>query len=171
MTSSTQARELAQRFHETYERLAPSFGYETRKESAKPWSEVPDQNKRLMIAVCAEILPALSRTPDTVCPQGEGVRETFESIAAWCEETFGPVEYGRIAERANEEMKELLENPTNTVEAADVLIVLSRYPNLWQAVEQKMAVNRARKWRLMGDGTGYHVPTSLTTPEDAARDD
>ena len=49
------AEALAQRFHETYERLAPSFGYETRKESAKPWCDVPEQNRRLMIAVCAEI--------------------------------------------------------------------------------------------------------------------
>lgn len=50
------AEKLARQFHETYERLAPSFGYETRKESAKPWSDVPDQNKRLMVAVCGEIL-------------------------------------------------------------------------------------------------------------------
>jgi hypothetical protein len=50
------AEQLAQRFHETYERLAPAFGYETRKESARPWAEVPEQNRRLMIAVCAEIL-------------------------------------------------------------------------------------------------------------------
>lgn len=49
------AERLAQTFHETYERLAPNFGYETRKESAKPWAEVPEQNKRLMIAVCEEV--------------------------------------------------------------------------------------------------------------------
>lgn len=47
---------LAQRFHEEYERLAPSFGYQTRKESAKPWAEVPARNKALMIAVCKELL-------------------------------------------------------------------------------------------------------------------
>jgi hypothetical protein len=47
---------LAQRFHETYELLAPSFGYKTREESAKPWVDVPEQNKQLMIAVCKEIL-------------------------------------------------------------------------------------------------------------------
>ncbi len=46
---------LAQRFHETYERLAPSFGYETREASAKPWAEVPERNRALMIAVCSEI--------------------------------------------------------------------------------------------------------------------
>jgi hypothetical protein len=52
---------LAQRFHETYERLAPQFGYETRRESAKPWSEVPENNKQLMVAVCGEIAARLER--------------------------------------------------------------------------------------------------------------
>jgi hypothetical protein len=47
--------QLAQAFHEAYERLAPSFGYETREASAKPWAEVPDNNRALMTAVCAEI--------------------------------------------------------------------------------------------------------------------
>lgn len=48
--------ELAQKFHETYERLAPDFGYKTREASAVPWKDVPEQNKKLMIAVCTEIL-------------------------------------------------------------------------------------------------------------------
>lgn len=51
------AEALACRFHETYERLAPSHGYETRKASAVPWADVPEKNKSLMIAVCAEFLP------------------------------------------------------------------------------------------------------------------
>lgn len=50
------AEDLARRFHETYERLAPQYGCETRDASAKPWDEVPMDNRRLMIAVCAEIL-------------------------------------------------------------------------------------------------------------------
>jgi hypothetical protein len=53
--------ELARRFHETYERLAPSFGYETRSESAVPWDAVPEKNRRLMVAVCAELLRGASR--------------------------------------------------------------------------------------------------------------
>jgi hypothetical protein len=53
------AEELAQFFHETYEHLAPSFGYKTREASAKPWAEVPEQNKNLMIAVCREVLEKL----------------------------------------------------------------------------------------------------------------
>lgn len=65
---AVRAEALAQRFHETYERLAPSFAYETRKASAKPWAEVPDNNKRLMIAVCSEILASLYAT----CPRCNG---------------------------------------------------------------------------------------------------
>ena len=46
---------LARKFHEAYERLAPEFNYTTRKASAVPWDSVPENNRRLMIAVCAEI--------------------------------------------------------------------------------------------------------------------
>jgi hypothetical protein len=53
------AEELAKRFHEAYERLAPGFGYATRKASAVPWESVPENNRLLMIAVCAEILADL----------------------------------------------------------------------------------------------------------------
>ena len=47
--------DLARQFHEIYERLAPNFGYKTREASAVPWENVPDNNKRLMIAVCKEL--------------------------------------------------------------------------------------------------------------------
>lgn len=50
------AEELAQFFHETYEELAPDFGYTTRKSSAVPWSEVPEPNRSLMIAVAEKVL-------------------------------------------------------------------------------------------------------------------
>jgi len=45
---------LARRFHEIYERLAPDFGYETRKETREFDKETP--NGKLMIAVCREII-------------------------------------------------------------------------------------------------------------------
>lgn len=50
---------VAQLFHETYERLAPDFGYRTREASAKPWDEVPDQNKQLMVAVAHHVTAEL----------------------------------------------------------------------------------------------------------------
>jgi len=48
------------------------------------------------------------------------------------------------------------------IEAADVLIVLygvagMRGFDLHAEVDRKMATNRKRKWRVRGDGTGYHV--------------
>lgn len=49
------SEQLARLFHETYERLAPNFGYQTRKGTAVPWEQVPDRNKRLMIAVADRI--------------------------------------------------------------------------------------------------------------------
>lgn len=50
---------VAKLFHETYERLAPVFNYETRKPTRVPWEQVPDENKRLMIATAADVLATL----------------------------------------------------------------------------------------------------------------
>jgi hypothetical protein len=58
---SLRAEELARLFHEAYERLAPSFGYETHPDSAVPWESVPESNRNLMVAVAAEILPAVAK--------------------------------------------------------------------------------------------------------------
>jgi hypothetical protein len=55
------AEELAELFHHTYERLAPSFGYRTREESAVAWEHMPENHRRLMIAVAGEVLSRLNR--------------------------------------------------------------------------------------------------------------
>lgn len=47
---------IASEFHKKYEDLASSYGYETRKESAKPWEDVPAQNKELMRAVVSQLI-------------------------------------------------------------------------------------------------------------------
>ncbi len=49
------AMELARRFHETYARLAPAFGEEARIESGASWADVPEQRKRLLVAICSEL--------------------------------------------------------------------------------------------------------------------
>lgn len=46
---------VAMRFHQVYERLAPEHGYETREESRVAWPDVPEQNRKLMIAVVGEL--------------------------------------------------------------------------------------------------------------------
>lgn len=47
------AAQVAEQFHEAYERLAPSFSYEA---SAVPWPDVPASNRGLMTAVVAELV-------------------------------------------------------------------------------------------------------------------
>lgn len=106
----------------------------------------------------------------------ENRQETWASIAAWCEQTFGPCAPVRVAKRASEEMRELIDETADASdwtdkareEAADVAICLSRVPGLWEAVERKMAINRAREWRLMGDGTGYHVRPGNEPPAEVS---
>lgn len=56
MTNDVAAERVAREFHETYERLAPDHDYRTREASAKPWAEVPEQNKGLMTAVVNDLL-------------------------------------------------------------------------------------------------------------------
>jgi hypothetical protein len=51
--------DLARRFHEAYERLAPSHGYETREATAVPWDDVPEDNRNLMIATADAVLTDL----------------------------------------------------------------------------------------------------------------
>lgn len=51
------ALDLAIMFHETYERLAPEYGYETRKETRAFDPSTP--NGLLMQAVCGEIIDKL----------------------------------------------------------------------------------------------------------------
>jgi hypothetical protein len=67
-TERPDAEALARRFHETYERLAPEYGYRTREASAVPWDDVPEANKGLMIAVCGELLDAVRDTERPVLP-------------------------------------------------------------------------------------------------------
>ena len=98
-----------------------------------------------------------------------GYREDQASLAAWGEETFGPApELSRLVERAAVEMEELLEaaregNSAEAAhEAADILILLFRYAeksgfDLMAAVDEKMTINRARRWQSKGDGTGSHI--------------
>lgn len=54
-------------------------------------------------------------------------------------------------------------------EAADVAIVLHglahmRGFDLQAEIDKKMAVNRSRKWRALGDGTGYHIRETAECP-------
>jgi hypothetical protein len=76
-TDDLEAKAMAIRFHETYERLAPSFGYETRKETRVFDPESP--NGKLMIAVCGEVARSLAQPPSReVISAGNVLREVLE---------------------------------------------------------------------------------------------
>ena len=85
---------IARMFHEAYERLAPSFAYETREASAMPWAEVPENNRRLMTAVVVEIsdalvgevatraLPAVLMQDSLLTPYGEAQARALREATA-----------------------------------------------------------------------------------------
>jgi hypothetical protein len=70
------AEAIARKFHDAYERLAPKYGYETRQESAGSWEQVPVQNKRLMIAVVAELLAGGTIIDGALQPKTFGAHNT-----------------------------------------------------------------------------------------------
>lgn len=61
---------LAQWFHDTYERLAPQFGYETRLDTKRFDATTP--NGRLMVAVCEELRKGLAQSASA--PSAEALR-------------------------------------------------------------------------------------------------
>lgn len=124
----------------------------------------PHINSRAAAIANSVTVPPLAAATQPAVPQ-EG--ETFASIVAWGDETFGiAADPDRIVERAWEEWREMIAEkpgtPERAIEAADVIIVLLRTPGILDAIEAKMTKNRARQWRLLGDGTGYHIPAALT---------
>lgn len=97
--------------------------------------------------------------------------EDQKSISEWAAKTFGyPTEY-RSVQRMIEEVEELVRvcesndiNDMNKVsdECADILITLYQVAHtfgfdLHVCVDHKMSINRARKWKVAGDGTGQHI--------------
>lgn len=104
--------------------------------------------------------------------------ETQATIGEWADSVFGEVtDLPRAVARAAEEMQELKDAadqgapPHELIkEAADVTIVLMRLAqatgqDLMAAVDAKMAINRARQWRVDGAGHGYHT---VKAPSEAA---
>lgn len=57
VTLAELAEQIARRFHETYERLGPAFGWVTQESARdKDFDELPPENKALMIATITTLL-------------------------------------------------------------------------------------------------------------------
>jgi hypothetical protein len=72
---------LARRFHEIYERLAPSFGYETRAETREFDPATP--NGKLMIAVCQEVATTIPAELAETVERLRGLLDTQAWAADW----------------------------------------------------------------------------------------
>jgi len=96
-------------------------------------------------------------------------KESSKSINKWGRETFGDAASVKAyALRAQEELTELIKaiesgEPDKNIalEAADVTILLHRITGtlrleLYDAVDEKMAINRGRDWVPDGNGVGQH---------------
>ena len=53
------AERLARLIHETYERLAPGYGWHSNRPTACAWPDLPPNNQALMVATAAEVLKVL----------------------------------------------------------------------------------------------------------------
>jgi len=62
------SHELAVLFHSTYERLAPAFGWRTKKGCNVAFDLLPERNKALMIATCQTVLNALQEQSSPALP-------------------------------------------------------------------------------------------------------
>lgn len=92
---------LAVKFHELYERIAPSFGYETREDTRQFNCDSP--NGKLMLAVCMEILvdqseatkSFVSQEPENLIhklqwkPIAEAPHDNEEPIILACFDEYG----------------------------------------------------------------------------------
>lgn len=72
--------QIARRFHEAYERLAPEHGYKTRDATAVPWDQVPDNNRALMIATVADACQPLLAEVDRLKADYEARGNRIESL-------------------------------------------------------------------------------------------
>lgn len=98
--------------------------------------------------------------------------ETQKTICDWANKTFGyPKSLEVVIDRMINEVEELKiidyrkdESDLQKIadECADIYITLVRVIDtigfdLQSCVNHKMQINRARKWKSNGDGTGKHV--------------
>jgi hypothetical protein len=74
---------IACHFHDTYERLAPKFGYDTRAASRRPWCSVPEANRSLMVATVRVVLSEQIALLDAAierAEKAEAERDRFRAV-------------------------------------------------------------------------------------------
>lgn len=67
-THDEAAEALAKRFHDAYEALAPSHNWQTQERSRKPWDEVPEENRKLMVATVKRVFGMEDSSEEVTAP-------------------------------------------------------------------------------------------------------
>lgn len=159
-TQTVDLEALARAFHEAYERLAPRFNYQTRRDTAVPWDHVPDNNRALMCAVVAEVVGPLAR----IGLAAEGLREALGKLRIH----YGYPAFSQLA-RALEEAIEAFDTATGKGELTPAELAEGRRLFDWMRTQQRdghaLDYSRARgalvAWLL------DHAPALLTLAEEA----
>lgn len=104
------------------------------------------------------------------------MKETQKTISEWATTTFGYPKLPQIIiDRLCVEVIELRNIDYSkdvdsfdkvSDECADILIVLYQIANIFgfnihACVDHKMQINRDRKWKIVGDGTGQHIKEEI----------
>ena len=96
--------------------------------------------------------------------------ESQKTVCDWADATFGHctniVSIERMLKEVDELKLAMKEDPDDfhkiSNECADILITLYRIADCYgfdlrSCVDHKMDINRHRKWKSNGDGTGQHI--------------
>lgn len=100
----TSPDQLAELFHTVYEQVAPQFGYETRRETAVPWDELPHPHRQMMIAVASQVLGQLVLTAQPEC----ACQTTEQATHLYGDPDFCMAAQGRLDEHAGDQLRERL---------------------------------------------------------------
>lgn len=156
---TTTPLELAQKFHELYEQLAPQFGYTTREDS-RTFDPTSD-NGRLMVAVCEQVLApkpkVMSRwVPDKDERQARRIGKTLEEAG----------ELVAVLGRISIQGLDAIDPGTGKTnrqrlqeETADVAAQLSKTASYLKLDRQFIEARRDRKMNEMDEWEAHFKPT------------
>jgi NTP pyrophosphatase (non-canonical NTP hydrolase) len=90
------------------------------------------------------------------------IRELQHEICQWADQVFPDRTIQAAALKLYEEIGEMLRDPSDAAEHADIFIMLLDISAMYdidvaQAIRDKMEINRARTWRKTQTGTLQHT--------------
>lgn len=93
------------------------------------------------------------------------IREVTAQITEWCDEVYPTRTASHMITKLQDELKELVANPMDAFEVADVAIILFDLCNyqgfdLATIIHRKMEINRGRQWSINKEGILNHVEAS-----------